>query len=170
MCALSPAPYFILVSLSRRTSRKRGFGLHRDGCAAHCRRCTTQATTSMHAMGTFIPSDFLNLAAAESAASTAGERCPFQLEMSALWATPYACTPFLWGPPSPLATPTPCLCFLHAPMPRPSQCCVPCASAAAAWHRDGMTRLMYAAANGHADAVALLAWMHADVNAQTSDG
>jgi hypothetical protein len=54
-------------------------------------------------------------------------------------------------------------------MPRPGPVPRACA-AAVAWHRIGNTPLMEAAWNGHADAVALLARMGADVNAQTIHG
>ncbi len=42
--------------------------------------------------------------------------------------------------------------------------------AAAAWHRRGWTPLLIAADNGSTDAIELLAWLGANLDAQDNDG
>jgi hypothetical protein len=118
------------------------------------------------------------LAPAESAASTARERCLFWPKISVLWGTPVPANPFSLGlPPYPLtpfssgATPTlatpPPLPLFSSPC-MPSQPTVPRALVlSAAWHRySGGMPLMRAAARGHTNAVELLVRMGAAVNAQ----
>jgi hypothetical protein len=84
-----------------------------------------------------------------------------------LWAAPVytPLPPFLWGYPT-RGYPTLLLVF-SSPLCRPT---VPraLAHAAAAWHRE--CTLDYAADNGHANAIALLVRLGADVKAQNKFG
>ena len=111
--------------------------------------------------------DLPNLAPAESAPSTARERCPIWPKISASGLPPYPLTPFSLGATPTLATP-PLSSFLFSSpcMPCPTCARVPLVHAAAAWHRNGITPLMYAAWNGATAAVASLVERRADLDAQ----
>ena len=76
---------------------------------------------------------------------------------------------FFGGYPHP-GYPTPFCLFVSFPLhAQPHLCRVPLVHAAAAWHRDGNTPLMYAAGNGATAAVASLVERRANLDAQ-NDG
>ena len=107
------------------------------------------------------------LAPAESARSTARERYLFWPKISALGLPPYPLTPFSLGATPTLATPPPFVLLFSSLHAQPHLCRVPLVHAAAAWHRYGMTPLLYAASNGATAAVASLIKLRANLDAQT---
>jgi hypothetical protein len=100
------------------------------------------------------------------------DHCPRALpvlaENNCFGLTPYPRNTFPWGLPH-LATPPLLLLFpsLHAVPAHVPRALV---HAAAAWHRSEWTPLMLVADNGRANAIALLAQLGVDVNAQSTYG
>ena len=76
---------------------------------------------------------------------------------------------FFGGYPHP-GYPTPFVFLFSSLHAQPHLCRVPLVHAAAAWHRNGGTPLMFAAENGATAAVASLAELRANLDAQANDG